>query len=136
MEKTNWMEYAPCKFCGQMIEIETDENLSENEKEAMAAKKCDCEQAKQNTKKERRRKKAHERLDDLTGDRCQDINIIFKPIENKKAVDCLHKAIDMVAYYEIAGMTVDVQGVRLKVSNSRDKINVERVESFKYNFAE
>lgn len=135
-EKTNWMEYAPCKFCGQMIEIKADDSLTETEKEAMAAQKCDCEQARQNTKTARRRKRAHERLNDLTGEGCALVNAIFKPIENKEVIDCLHKAIDLVANYEIAGMTIDVQGVRLKVSNSREKINVERVESFKYNFAE
>ena len=42
---SNIINTAPCRFCGQMVQIESEEKLTEPQAEEKATMSCTCEQA-------------------------------------------------------------------------------------------
>lgn len=41
----NIINTAPCRFCGQMVQIDSEEKLTEPQAEEKATMSCTCEQA-------------------------------------------------------------------------------------------
>lgn len=54
----NIINTAPCRFCGQMVQIDSEEKLTEPQAEEKATMSCTCEQAVEYQKEKQRKEKA------------------------------------------------------------------------------
>ncbi len=64
----NIINTAPCRFCGQMVQIESEEKLTEPQAEEQATMSCTCEQAVEYQKEKQRKEKAIQNVAALFGE--------------------------------------------------------------------
>ena len=64
----NIINTAPCRFCGQMVQIESEEKLTEPQAEEKATMSCTCEQAVEYQKEKQRKEKAIQNVAALFGE--------------------------------------------------------------------
>lgn len=64
----NIINTAPCRFCGQMVQIESEEKLTEPQAEEKATMSCTCEQAVEYQKEKKRKEKAIQNVAALFGE--------------------------------------------------------------------
>lgn len=60
----NIINTAPCRFCGQMVQIDSEEKLTQPQAEEQATMSCTCEQAVE-YQKEKQRKETRAEVQDL-----------------------------------------------------------------------
>lgn len=65
---SNIINTAPCRFCGQMVQIESEEKLTEPQAEEKATMSCTCEQAVEYQKEKQRKEKAIQNVAALFGE--------------------------------------------------------------------
>lgn len=58
----NIINTAPCRFCGQMVQIDSEEKLTQPQAEEQATMSCTCEQAVEYQKEKQRKEKAMQTL--------------------------------------------------------------------------
>lgn len=51
----NIINTAPCRFCGQMVQIDSEEKLTQPQAEEQATMSCTCEQAVEYQKEKQRK---------------------------------------------------------------------------------
>lgn len=56
----NIINTAPCRFCGQMVQIDSEEKLTQPQAEEQATMSCTCEQAVEYQKEKQRKEKARD----------------------------------------------------------------------------
>ena len=54
----NIINTAPCRFCGQMVQIDSEEKLTQPQAEEQATMSCTCERAVEYQKEKQRKEKA------------------------------------------------------------------------------
>lgn len=64
----NIINTAPCRFCGQMVQIESEEKLTEPQAEEKATMSCTCEQAVEYQKEKQRKEQAIQNVAALFGE--------------------------------------------------------------------
>ena len=62
------VQTAPCRFCGQMVQIEAEGKLTEAQAEEQATMSCTCEQAVEYQKEKQRKEKAMQNVAALFGE--------------------------------------------------------------------
>lgn len=127
------MRTGACRFCGQMIQIDTEENLTKPQAEEMATMQCDCTEAQEYQKEKQRKEKALKNVSALFGEDAP----TDKRIETG-AVDILKAAVEEIYTGGLAKVTLNLRGgVKASVSqNSKGEINVERTETKKQKLTE
>lgn len=53
----NIINTAPCRFCGQMVQIDSEEKLTQPQAEEQATMSCTCERAVEYQKEKQRKEK-------------------------------------------------------------------------------
>ena len=89
MEKI--VKTAQCRFCGQMVQFETDEELTKPQAEEQATMTCNCTEAVEYQKEKQRKEKAMQNVAALFGEvaapekRCGEgiVNILKKEVMEK-----------------------------------------------------
>lgn len=61
----NIINTAPCRFCGQMVQIDSEEKLTQPQAEEQATMSCTCERAVEYQKEKQRKEKA---MQNVTGE--------------------------------------------------------------------
>ena len=64
----NIINTAPCRFCGQMVQIDSEEKLTQPQAEEQATMACTCEQAVEYQKEKQRKEKAMQKVAALFGE--------------------------------------------------------------------
>lgn len=64
----NIINTAPCRFCGQMVQIDSEEKLTQPQAEEEATMSCTCEQAVEYQKEKQRKEKAVMNVSALFGE--------------------------------------------------------------------
>lgn len=64
----NIINTAPCRFCGQMVQIDSEEKLTQPQAEEQATMSCTCEQAVEYQKEKQRKEKAMQNVAALFGE--------------------------------------------------------------------
>ena len=85
----NIINTAPCRFCGQMVQIDSEEKLTQPQAEEQATMSCTCEQAVEYQKEKQRKEKAMQNVAALFGEaaapekRCSEgiVNILKAAVE-------------------------------------------------------
>lgn len=113
---SNIINTAPCRFCGQMVQIDSEEKLTEPQAEEKATMSCTCEQAVEYQKEKQRKEKAMQNVAALFGE----------------------AAVEEIYTGGLAKVTLNLRGgVKASISqNSKGEINVERTETKKQKLTE
>lgn len=64
----NIINTAPCRFCGQMVQIDSEEKLTQPQAEEQATMSCTCERAVEYQKEKQRKEKAMQNVAALFGE--------------------------------------------------------------------
>lgn len=112
----NIINTAPCRFCGQMVQIDSEEKLTQPQAEEQATMSCTCEQAVEYQKEKQRKEKAMQNVAALFGE----------------------AAVEEIYTGGLAKVTLNLRGgVKTSISqNSKGEINVERTETKKQKLTE
>lgn len=124
---------AACRFCGQMIQLEGDCELTQQQAEERATMMCQCSEADEYQKEKQRKEKALKNVSLLFGEDA--------PQEKRNGegiVDILRAAVEEIYSGGLAKVTLNMRGgVKASISqNSKGEINVERTETKKQKLTE
>ena len=129
----NIINTAPCRFCGQMVQIDSEEKLTEPQAEEKATMSCTCEQAVEYQKEKQRKEKAMQNVAALFGEAAAPEKRCSEGI-----VNILKAAVEEIYTGGLAKVTLNLRGgVKASISqNSKGEINVERTETKKQKLTE
>ena len=129
----NNISTAPCRFCGQMVQIEADEKLTQPQAEEKATMSCTCPEAVEYQKEKQRKEKALKNVSVLFGEDAAPEKRIGEGI-----VNILRAAVEEIYSGGLAKVTLNLRGgVKASISqNSKGEINVERTETKKQKLTE
>lgn len=129
----NVINTAPCRFCGQMVQIEADGKLTQPQAEEKAAMTCQCPEAVEYQKEKQRKEKALKNVSVLFGEDAAPEKRIGEGI-----VSIMRAAVEEIYSGGLAKVTLNLRGgVKASISqNSKGEINVERTETKKQKLTE
>lgn len=124
---------AACRFCGQMIQIDSDCELTQPQAEEKATMMCQCPEAVEYQKEKQRKEKALKNVSVLFGEDAAPEKRIGEGI-----VNILRAAVEEIYSGGLAKVTLNLRGgVKASISqNSKGEINVERIETKKQKLTE
>lgn len=124
---------AQCRFCGQMVQIETDKELTQPQAEEQATMTCNCTEAVEYQKKRQRKEKAMMNVSALFGENAAPDKRCGEGI-----VNILKAAVEEIYTGGLAKVTLNLRGgVKASISqNAKGEINVERTETKKQKLTE
>lgn len=129
----NVINTAPCRFCGQMVQLDTEEKLTQPQAEEKATMSCTCPEAVKYQKKKQRKEKAMKNVSVLFGE-----DAAPEKRAGEDIVDILRAAVEEIYTGGLAKVTLNLRGgVKASISqNSKGEINVERIETKKQKLTE
>lgn len=129
----NIVKTAKCRFCGQMTQIEADEELTAAQAEEQATMTCNCTDAVEYQKEKQRKEKAMQNVAALFGEAATPDKRCGEGI-----VKILKAAVEEIYTGGLAKVTLNLRGgVKASISqNSKGEINVERTETKKQKLTE
>ena len=124
---------AQCRFCGQMVQIETDKELTQPQAEEQATMTCNCTEAVEYQKEKQRKEKAMMNASALFGENAAPDKRCGEGI-----VNILKAAVEEIYTGGLAKVTLNLRGgVKASISqNAKGEINVERTETKKQKLTE
>lgn len=124
---------AQCRFCGQMVQIETDKELTQPQAEEQATMTCNCAEAVEYQKEKQRKEKAMMNVSALFGENAAPDKRCGEGI-----VNILKAAVEEIYTGGLAKVTLNLRGgVKASISqNAKGEINVERTETKKQKLTE
>lgn len=127
------LKTAPCRFCGQMIQIQTEEKLTQPQAEEEATMYCVCDAAVEYQKEKQRKERAIKNVSVLFGEDAAPEKRVGENI-----VDILRAAVEEIYTGGLAKVSLNLRGgVKASISqNSKGEINVERTETKKQKLTE
>lgn len=129
----NIINTAQCRFCGQMVQIDSEEKLTQPQAEEQATMSYTCKQAVEYQKEKQRKEKAMQNVAALFGEAAAPEKRCSEGI-----VSILKAAVEEIYTGGLAKVTLDLRGgVKASISqNSKGEINVERTETKKQKLTE
>lgn len=130
---SNIINTAPCRFCGQMVQLDTEEKLTQPQAEEQATMSCTCPEAVEYQKEKQRKDKAMKNVSLLFGEDAAPDKRVGEGI-----VNILRAAVEEIYSGGLAKITLNLRGgVKGSISqNSKGEINVERTETKKQKLTE
>jgi hypothetical protein len=124
---------AQCRFCGQMVQIEIDKELTQPQAEEQATMTCNCTEAVEYQKEKQRKEKAMMNVSALFGENAAPDKRCGEGI-----VNILKAAVEEIYTGGLAKVTLNLRGgVKASISqNAKGEINVERTETKKQKLTE
>lgn len=124
---------AQCRFCGQMVQIETEKELTQPQAEEQATMTCNCTEAVEYQKEKQRKEKAMMNASALFGENAAPDKRCGEGI-----VNILKAAVEEIYTGGLAKVTLNLRGgVKASISqNAKGEINVERTETKKQKLTE
>jgi len=129
----NIINTAPCRFCGQMVQIGAEEELTGPQAEEEAVMACTCAEAAEYQKEKQREEKALKNVSVLFGE-----DAVPEKRIGEGAVDILRAAAVEICSGGLEKATLNLRGgIKASITqNSRGEINVERTETKKQKLTE
>lgn len=130
---SEFIKTAPCRFCGQMMQIPAEEQLTQPQAEEQATMSCNCDAAVEYQKEKQRKEKAMKNVSVLFGEDAAPEKRVGEGI-----VNILRAAVEEIYSGGLAKVTLNLRGgVKASISqNSKGEINVERTETKKQKLTE
>ena len=101
----NIINTAPCRFCGQMVQIDSEEKLTQPQAEEQATMSCTCEQAVEYQKEKQRKEKAIMNVSTLFGENATQDKRCAESI-----VNILKAAVEEIYTGGLAKVTLNLRG--------------------------
>lgn len=120
------VQQGGCKFCGQLMKIETLIGWDEDKCNELATETCNCHEATEYTRRKGQKERAHSKIESL-----------FETCNGKglstESAKVLHMAADLLSDGEAQSISLDAgNGLKAKISiTSKGNIKVERTDSRK-----
>ena len=120
-----------CKFCGQMGQVHTMIDWTQDAVNEEVTLLCQCDQAQAYVKAKERKNKAKQRIQEVFGEKAE------KPV-SEDVLELLLATVDAIEAKHIKGVSIDIgHGVKAKVSKmAKESIKVERSENKKTTYEE
>ncbi|MDO4331796.1 MAG: hypothetical protein Q4C58_03820 [Eubacteriales bacterium] len=130
---SNIISTAPCRFCGQMVQLDSEEKLTKPQAEEQATMLCSCAEAVEYQKEKQRKEKAMKNVSVLFGE-----DAAPERRAGEGIVNILRAAVEEIYTGGLAKVTLNLRGgVKASISqNSKGEINVERTETKKQKLTE
>lgn len=130
---SEFVKTAPCRFCGQMMQISAEEQLTQPQAEEQATMSCNCDAAVEYQKEKQRKEKAMKNVSVLFGEDAAPEKRVGEGI-----VSILRAAVEEIYSGGLAKVTLNLRGgVKASISqNSKGEINVESTETKKQKLTE
>lgn len=124
---------AECRFCGQMVQLNGDCELTQPQAEEKATMTCRCAEAVEYQKEKNRKEKALKNVSTLFGE-----DATLEKRVSKGITDILRSSVEEIYSGGLAKVTLNLRGgVKASISqNSKGEINVERTETRKQKLTE
>ena len=103
----NIVKTAQCRFCGQMVQIETDKELTQPQAEEQATMTCNCTEAVEYQKEKQRKEKAMMNVSALFGENAAPDKRCGEGI-----VNILKAAVEEIYTGGLAKVTLNLQRVK------------------------
>lgn len=115
------IQTGACHYCGQVYQFETDGRATEEQLNMWAVEKCDCINARRESKRKQKADRAKKKMEELFDENFLDER------------ELLYKAIDLMVQDKIVKATVDVgNGIKLSVGmNAKGSIKTEITQTKK-----
>lgn len=122
----NNVKTAQCRFCGQMVQIESDEELTKPQAEEQATMTCNCSEAVEYQKEKQRKEKAMMNVSALFGEDAAPEKRCGEGI-----VKILKAAVEEIYTGGLAKVTLNLRGggskhLFLKMLKAKSMSNVQR----------
>lgn len=119
-----------CRFCGQQMILNHEEEMTEPQREECATMHCECDAAKEYQQTANRRNIAKQRINELFG---EGAGAHAQPPE---VLDMLHKCVDLICDKDMKQIVATIRtGLRCRIMEmAKDKIKVVREVSEIENF--
>lgn len=101
----NVINTAPCRFCGQMVQLDTEEKLTQPQAEEKATMSCTCPEAVKYQKKKQRKEKAMKNVSVLFGE-----DAAPEKRAGEDIVDILRAAVEEIYTGGLAKVTLNLRG--------------------------
>ena len=130
---SEFVKTAPCRFCGQMMQISAEEQLTQPQAEEQATMSCNCDAAVEYQKEKQRKEKAMKNVSVLFGEDAAPEKRVGEGI-----VSILRAAVEEIYSGGLAKVTLNLRGgVKASISqHSKGEINVEHTETKKQKLTE
>lgn len=124
---------AECRFCGQLVQLDGDCELTPEQAEEKAVMNCKCAEAVEYQKKKLRKEKALKNISTLFGENAEPEKRI-----RENLIDILRVAVERIHDGEMEKISLNLRGgIKASVSqNAKGEINVERTETKKQKLTE
>lgn len=124
---------AECRFCGQLVQLDGDCELTPEQAEEKAVMNCKCAEAVEYQKKKLRKEKALKNISTLFGEDAEPEKRIREDL-----IDILQAAVEQIYDGTMEKISLNLRGgVKASVSqNAKGEINVERTETKKQKLTE
>lgn len=122
------IQTAPCRYCGQIVQFESGELLTDEQALEMAVLECSCEDAKAYRRWQLNEKRALENVQRLFGEKAS-----AKDMAGEGVIAILDAAVCGICGGEIEKITLNLPGgVKAGISiNTKGEVKVERTETKK-----
>ena len=97
---------APCRFCGQMVQLDTEEKLTQPQAEEKATMSCTCPEAVEYQKEKQRKEKAMKNVSVLFGE-----DAAPEKRAGEGIVNILRAAVEEIYTGGLAKVTLNLRGV-------------------------
>lgn len=124
---------AECRFCGQLVQLNGDCELTPEQAEEKAVMNCKCAEAVEYQKKKLRKEKALKNISVLFEEDAEPEKRI-----RENLIDILRAAVEQIHDGVVEKISLNLRGgVKASVSqNAKGEINVERTETKKQKLTE
>jgi hypothetical protein len=126
------MDLGACRHCGAVIIGQYTDEMTEDEKNEMATRMCNCANAELERYKRDEKAMTKERIRELLIEKSEEIGFKNK-IEDTEVHLLLDMIVDLASDGKINGINMVLEdSTRFKITEKEGKINVERVQNIKY----
>lgn len=101
----NVINTAPCRFCGQMVQLDTEEKLTHPQAEEKATMSCTCPEAVEYQKEKQRKEKAMKNVSVLFGE-----DAAPEKRAGEGIVNILRAAVEEIYTGGLAKVTLNLRG--------------------------
>lgn len=102
---SEFVKTAPCRFCGQMMQISAEEQLTQPQAEEQATMSCNCDAAVEYQKEKQRKEKAMKNVSVLFGEDAAPEKRVGEGI-----VSILRAAVEEIYSGGLAKVTLNLRG--------------------------
>lgn len=102
---SNIINTAPCRFCGQMVQLDTEEKLTQPQAEEKATMSCTCPEAVEYQKEKQRKEKAMKNVSVLFGE-----DAAPEKRAGEGIVNILRAAVEEIYTGGLAKVTLNLRG--------------------------